>query len=219
MANGEPTNSEMRDDLETGLLKLDLSDFGSIGGDALELSLDTFLQDGVLKDIPVVGVVAKLYSAADKLHSFKIQKNILRFFQEYSNGTLDELKRQQFLANFQKKPKYRQEVLDIILISLEQFDDTIQARVLANLIIAHIEGKIKFGQLRACVFALQRLNPVAYEYLDQLSRSKTPYTTHSESPDREALLYPAGIASRYGSMLSVSQVGKDLFVYGIKPLS
>lgn len=213
------TNDELRDELEASLLKSDLSEFAAIGGDALELGIDALLDDGVLKDIPMVGTAVKLYSTASKLHAYKVQKNILHFFQEYSRGNINESKREEFLVRFHEDKDYRREVLDVILLSLTKYNDSIQARVLANLIIAHINGLIDYRQLRACEFALDRLNPVAYEYLDNLSTSETPYTTHHSSPDHEALLYSAGIASRYGTMLSVSQIGKDLHAHGIKPLS
>jgi hypothetical protein len=215
----ELTNDVLRGELETGLLKTDLSDFAAIGEDALELGIDALLEDGVLKDIPMLSIAAKLYSAASKLYTYKIQKNILHFFQEYSRGNIDELKREEFLAQFQEDKNYRRDVLDIILLSMAKYNDAIQARVLANLIVSHLNGLIDFSQLRACEFALDKLNPVAYEYLNQLSMSETPYTTHRENPDHEALLYSAGIASRYGSRLAVSQIGKDLHIYGLKPLT
>jgi hypothetical protein len=211
------TNGGLRDTLDEGLLKVDLTDFAKIGEDALELGIDILLEEGILKDIPIVGTVAKLHSASSKLNTYRTQRNVLHFFQEYAKNKIDEPKRLQFLTKFQRDPKYRQKVLDVVLISMGQFSDAIQARVLANLIAAHIKGAIDFSQLCACEFALERLNPTAYEYLHQLSENETPFTTHHRHSDQEALLYSAGIASRHGTKLSVSQIGQDLFIHGIMP--
>jgi len=213
------TNDELRSELEAGLLKLDLSDFANIGEDVLELSLDVLLEDDILKDAPLVGVAAKLYSAGSKIHMYHVQKNILHFFQEYSHGAINQSKREEFLARFQDDQKYRRDVLDIILISLTKYHDAIQARVLANLIVAHLNGLMDFQQLRACEFALNMLNPLAYQYLDVLAKSETPFVTNRPDRNQEALLFSAGIASRDGFQLRVSSIGQDLFVQGIKPLA
>lgn len=212
------TNDELRSELETGLLKVNLSDFANIGEDVLELGIDALLDDGILKDVPVVGIGAKLYSAGSKLRMYNIQKNILHFFQEYSRGEINDSKREEFLARFHEDQKYRRDVLDIILISLTKYHDAIQARVLANLTAAHLNGLIDFSQLRACEFSLSMLNPVAYEYLDTLSKSETPFVNNRPDRDQEALLFSAGIASRDGFQLRVSNIGQDLFIHGIKPL-
>ena len=62
MASDKP---EQLGDLEGSLITtLAESDLAGVAADIAEVSIDVLLDDGVLKDIPVVGIVAKTYSAA-----------------------------------------------------------------------------------------------------------------------------------------------------------
>jgi hypothetical protein len=67
-------------DLEESLVEV----VGGSGGkdlllEAAEFSLDSVLDDGIVKDIPVVGAIAKLYGAAVGVQGYIFAKKIRKF--------------------------------------------------------------------------------------------------------------------------------------------
>src|SRR5690554_3744723 len=94
-------------DLEESLI----ATIGGKGGkdliiDAAEFSLDFVLEDGVLKDIPVVSTVSKLYSVAVGVQGYIFAKKIRKFLVELKTTSFEE--REDFTKRLEADPKTRE---------------------------------------------------------------------------------------------------------------
>lgn len=89
--------------LEEGLVKptVDLMQ------DYSELGLDAFLDNPVLKEIPLVKTVVGAIRGVVAIREIFLAKKLLTFLREYHGGKLSKEKRSYFLEKFASDIKYR----------------------------------------------------------------------------------------------------------------
>ena len=66
-----------------------------------ELGIDSLLDEGILKDIPIVNLLIGVKNTAQNIHDRNLLRQTLQFIQEFNNGTIDEEK----LAQYKEKNK------------------------------------------------------------------------------------------------------------------
>lgn len=71
--------------------------------DLLEIRIDTIFEDGMLKDIPIVGTVVSLCKFSLNLRERNLLKQTIAFIQAFNNGTINE----------EALLKYRENILPI----------------------------------------------------------------------------------------------------------
>ena len=109
-------------DLENSLLDTIKGEGGKdLALEAAEYALDSVLEDGVLKEIPVVGTVAKLYSTAIGVQGYIFAKKIRKFISQLSTISLED--RINFVARLEGDPKHREKTIDTLLSFLDKLDD------------------------------------------------------------------------------------------------
>lgn len=139
------------------------SEVQSIGKNILELSLDSLLEDGLVKDVPFVGTVfslAKLgFSFSDRVYC----KKILCFL----NGVEDanQSDRYEFLHEL-NDPKEQKKVGEKILLILDKYEEFKKATMLGKLYAQMIGGKIDEKQFLRMAIMIEEL------YLDDLEQLK-----------------------------------------------
>lgn len=106
-------------------------------GQVSETTLDYVLEEGTLRDIPVIGIITGMMKAGRDIQASLFLRKIAIFLKEMSQATVEE--REKFIAQFdcdEKQYKFGQ----AILMLLERSDDTIKPRLIAKIITAHIHG-------------------------------------------------------------------------------
>ena len=64
-----------------------------------ELGIDSLLDEGILKDIPIFNLLIGVKNTAQNIHDRNLLRQTLQFIQEFNNGTIDEEK----LAKYKEK--------------------------------------------------------------------------------------------------------------------
>ncbi len=155
----------MRDgNLEGSLIKV----IGNSGGkdlllEAAEFSLDALLKDGVVRDIPIVGAVAKLYSAAVGVQGYMFAKKLRRFLIELSSVPIEE--RSAFIEKSESDRQSRERLSEVLLTFIDKLDDLEKAPLLARAFSGYLREQYDlptFQRLatsidRCFVFDLSRL--------------------------------------------------------------
>ena len=112
-----------------------------VGADYAEVVLDQWLKNGILRELPairtVIGVGRGVLSMRDSL----FLKKIKLFVESIDERTQDE--RETFAGELDAKPKYRDRVLDAILLIIDQLDDTEKAVLLARAFSAFVTKEIE----------------------------------------------------------------------------
>lgn len=112
-----------------------------VGADYAEVVLDQWLKNGILRELPairtVIGVGRGVLSMRDSL----FLKKIKLFVESIDERTQEE--RKKFAGELDAKPKYRDRVLDAILLIIDQLDDTEKAVLLARAFSAFVTKEIE----------------------------------------------------------------------------
>lgn len=122
------------------------SDAKDIATDMLELSLDSVLDDGLLKDIPVLGTLAKLYTTGNTIQGKIFQKKIIKFL--YETEKTKKSDKEKFNNKLNLEPDYRKKVGEQLLVILDRLDNIEKATVLGRLFKAFIQEKIDLNMFQ-----------------------------------------------------------------------
>lgn len=128
-------------------------------------------------------------------------------------------------VRFANDKEYRNEVTEQIMVYFDSFLALEKSIILAKLFNAHIAGYYDWPHFNYLSTCLNSLHPKAFHFLRQLSAHhfKIPEGNKEGALPRdlenESLLTSSGISfqsSVWSSSFSVSEIGKDLYNYGIK---
>lgn len=142
-------------DLEGALLAV----LGKSGGadllqEAAEFSLDALLDDGTVKDIPIVGTIAKLYSVAKGAQGYVFAKKIRTFLTELRS--IPEKEREAFAEQLEKDKEQRQRTAETLIVLLDKLDDMKKAPLLARAFAAYAREDIDFSTFQRLAAAIDR---------------------------------------------------------------
>lgn len=187
-----------------------------LGSDYADLGLENMLDNELLKHIPFVKTLVAFYHIGSSYNARHNVKKILVFLQAFHSKTIEPQKLTEFKNKFDKNPKFRDRVMETVLVYNEKFIEVSQSAVLAHLFRAYIEGKIEWGSFSQLAFIVNNLHPIAYESLEVME--VTGWANHDRHPAIEALMLSAGIGHRHGTSFSITETGRQLYDYGIKPM-
>ena len=122
------------EDLEKSLS----SDLNKINTQISEPVMDSILNDGLLKDIPIIGTAVNLYKAGQTfqaLHFVQKIHRVLFYLQE-----LSEKERSGFINSLDSKNKHK--VFERILYIVDKLDETQKADIIGQLLIHLVKGNL-----------------------------------------------------------------------------
>ena len=89
--------------------------------EAAEFALDELLDDGLIRDIPVVGTIARLYKTAIGIQGYIFTKKLRRLLTELSNVPVEE--REKFRRRLEGDKEFRSRVGETLILLLDKLDD------------------------------------------------------------------------------------------------
>lgn len=139
---------------EINLLNVVKSDqIKEITKDLTEVAIDTFFNDGILKDIPIVGTFFNLYNLSQNISNSFFTKKILKFLLELNSiSNKERLNFIEQLDNENESAKIGEKLL-IIINNLEDVD---KATILGKLFKLAIEGKIEMQTFMRLSYMVDR---------------------------------------------------------------
>lgn len=132
---------------ETTLLDSTLSDACI---DMAELGIDSLLDDGVFKSIPIVSVLVGIGKTAQNLHDRNLLKQTIKFINTFNEKSITPDKLQKYKKHLRNNPKFAEEELGRVLIVLNSNVDLKKSEILARFFRAYVEEQIDwdtFGEL------------------------------------------------------------------------
>lgn len=126
-----------------------------LAGDSLEVAFDAILDDGILKEIPVVGSVLKLIRTGISIKDAIFVRKLRRFL--VAIGQVDQKERAEFAAKMDAEPAYKAKVGDKLLVALDRLDDVEKARLLADAFAGYVKGRYSYKLFSSLTTAIDRL--------------------------------------------------------------
>lgn len=114
--------------------------------DCLELGIDSFIEDGILKDIPIVNSIVSGLKIAKNIYDRNLLKQTLTFIKELNNGTINKEKLIAYRSTIENNTRKCEEELGRVLLYLNMFIDEEKSIMLAKLFKAYIGQIITWNE-------------------------------------------------------------------------
>lgn len=192
-------------------------------GDITELGIDSLLDDGLFKDLPVVNLLIGVKKTAQNLHDRNLLKQALNFIKEFNSGTINEEKLKNYKEKINSNPNKAEEDLGRVLIILNSNIELEKSKMLANLYRNYINGNIIWSEFSEII---RQLFLSDINYLEKIYEGKIKNTvTHNlyafnrllslglinTSPKGLYPIDPEGSYSREEKFVQLSKIGGKFY--------
>ena len=160
--------------------------FDGIGGSIAELGelgIDSILDDGIIKELPIVNLLIGIKNTAQNIHDRNLLKQTLEFIKEFNAGTINEEKLQKYKEMLEEDFNKAEEELGRVIIILNNTIETEKSKMLANLYRNFINGNINWEEFREFSEIVRMLFLKDVTYLRNIYTGQMRDTTN-------CLLYP-----------------------------
>ena len=193
----------------------------SLGRDLFEVGLDQIVNEGVLREIPVVNSLYNLGKATVAISQGLFIKKLIKFLGELSNVSYE--KRQSFLEVIDKNPQKKRAFEDTLLLLIDRADSLEKPLIVGSLWQHHILGNISYEDAMRLSDIVNRVYMSDLNYLTRFSSDL------KSNPDIAASLQSAGLLklalsmdfgylgqpSPAGIIYELNEYGKMLLQYGL----
>lgn len=131
------------------------SDLSDVAGELTEVGIDAFLDEGVLKNIPVINVIHGLWKTGVAVRDYIFIQKLLMFLDELAEIPREE--RVQMIEQLEQDSTYRENVGENILLILEQLDHLEKAKYAGRAFSAYCKGYIDSETLERLLVAIDRI--------------------------------------------------------------
>lgn len=163
-------------------------DVAGIVGEYAELGLDTLVEDGLFKDIPVVSTAIAVYRIGKSIHERHHVAKLISFLNEINKGIADEEKREEYREKFASNEKFRNQELEYILLVVDRYMGFEKPRMLAKIYLAYLDESINWMAFMKYAECIDRFLPGDQLMLDRTEIEKAQYNDNYDAVSRlEAL--------------------------------
>ena len=166
------------------------SDLSSVAVEAGELAIDTLLDDGILRDIPVVSTFRSLWKTGASIRDWLFVKKLLNFLVELKD--LDAEVRSAMVTRLEEDSAFQQKVGESVLLLLDRLDHMEKPSLLGRAFRAYCKGQIDVMQLQVINRVIDRAFVPHLSHLEGFLEHSVP--PHSVPPEVLQTFLDCGLA-------------------------
>lgn len=170
-----------------------------------ELTLDSVLEDGFLKDIPLISSVISIYRIGTSLRERYGIVKLAHFVDALNRGLHDEQQRKKYIKDFQSNQKTRNKELTYLLVVLDKYINLEKPRMLAKIYLSYLNSAITWIDVMKYSEVIERLLPGDVELLAEGRRENVNY---QEIDDGVLRLVSLGLMVDYSDSAEYSRRGR-----------
>lgn len=114
--------------------------------DYLEVGIDNFIEDGVLREIPIVKSIVSGLKIAKNIYDRNLLKQTITFLNELNNGTISKDRLIAYKTTIENNPKKCEDELGRVLLYLNSFMDKEKSIMLSKLFKAYVNQIINWNE-------------------------------------------------------------------------
>lgn len=114
--------------------------------DYMEINIDSLIEEGILKDVPIVKSIVSVLKIGKNIYDRNLLKQTLIFIKEFNRGNVSSENLQAYKYKIENDPKKCEEELGRILVLLNNYVDTEKSVMLARLYRAYINKIINWDE-------------------------------------------------------------------------
>src|SRR5699024_9577366 len=111
-----------------------------------ELGIDSLLDNGILRDVPIVNLIIGLGKTAQNIQDRNLLRNTIMFIKTFNDKNLSQAKIDKYRNKLQNKPKFAEEELGRVIVLLNSYTELKKSELLAKLYFSYINGIIDWPQ-------------------------------------------------------------------------
>lgn len=128
---------------------------GDITTEGMDILFDSALQEGPLRDIPVVGWLVKTYGAMNTVRDWLLVRKILRFLRGTQATTAEE--RRAFAERMEADPAYQRKVGEELFLLLDRHETVDKSELLGRVFAALIRQEVAYEEYQRYAFIIDQL--------------------------------------------------------------
>ncbi len=127
---------------ETTLFDPTLSDACA---DMAEMGIDSLLDEGIFKSIPVVSLLVGVGKTAQNIHDRNLLKQTIKFINTFNEKTISPAKIEKYRKKIKDKPQFAEEELGRVIILLNSNVEIKKSELLAKFYRSYINDEIDWS--------------------------------------------------------------------------
>lgn len=156
------------------------SDLTSVAIEVSELVFDSALQEGVLRDLPVLGAIMGFAKAGFAVRDAIFMRKTWRFLYALRDVPMNE--REEFARKLDSDQAFGQRAATALIALIDRLDDELKVPLVVRAFLAHTRGQIDERELRRLLFAIETmllsdlplLKTMGYGNMDMSFRCELP---------------------------------------------
>lgn len=153
-----------------------------------EIGIDSLLEDGFFKNIPIVSLLIGIGKTAQNIHDRNLLKQTLIFIKTFNDKQISEDKLKKYKEAINKSPKKAEEELGRVLIILNGNIEIKKSQMLAKIYRAYIEEIIRWNQFCELSDVVNRLFIVDINLLYKVYKNKINDTSQCYAYQADRLI-------------------------------
>ncbi len=106
--------------------------------DYVEIGIDSIFADEIIKEIPVLKTIAAVCNVGIAINERFFAKKIAVFIKEFHEKTISAEKLDKFKVKLESDSRYRDRVMDHVIVLLDRYIDVEKAKIIARFFSAYI---------------------------------------------------------------------------------
>ena len=149
-----------------------------------EIALDSLLNEGILKEIPIVGTIFNLGKCGLTIKNLQFTRNYLIFLQEVRNNEKTVMELEKHIEELNNNPKQ----METLLIYLEEYKSVDKIKYMANIYRAFLSPNILKVNWEETLIFFELLDRLLPSDIEDLKKMMTYGARATEFNDHSGLL-------------------------------
>lgn len=141
-----------------------------LGKDYLEIGIDTALESGLLKDIPIVNSILGILSTTKSIRDQILTSKLLRFFSKLSE--VPKEKRIAMADKLNSDDKFSGRVGTFVIEIIDKMESQQKPELAAKCFSAYATEEISFEEMRRLLIALERIPSFDIGKIEKFSKAE-----------------------------------------------
>ena len=184
-----------------------------LGADILEVGLDQLLEEGIIKDIPILGSVVKAGKIVSTIHDAIFVKKVIAFAQNIHSGSGNEEKWNQHKEKLLSDQKRLIKEIEVLLIYIDRYTKYLKSKILGKFYILYVKEELDWSDFEVFAEILDDISVYDFETLEELFLKKYYFEKEQYSSLALRRLNKCGLVDYYNDMVVTSNEKKDVVSY------
>lgn len=166
------------DELVENFEKSLFDDSKDIIGDYLEIGIDSIIDEGILKEIPIVKTIVGVLKVGKNVHDRNLLKQTLVFINEFNRNEIRQDKIEEYKKRIENDPKKCEDELGRIILLLNNFIDREKSIMLSKVFKDYVGQLLNWNDFCEYSEIINRLFIQDFSFLQEIYLGRISDTTN-----------------------------------------